>query len=119
MPDADPPVNRFRRSLSRSSDNAAVLTSFNRFRHFNGGSLAVLFLPDTWPDQCRAFSFRAHDHSFGPQPPKGGLKPAPASRFRGAYPHRISSYARFGLTAFRTHGALSPPTQTQREPHHV
>ena len=28
---------------------------------------------------------------------EGGLKPAPASRFRGAYPHRISSYTLLGL----------------------
>jgi hypothetical protein len=47
MPDAAPPVNRFRQSLSRSSHHAAVLTSSHRFRHFNGGFLAVLFLPDT------------------------------------------------------------------------
>src|SRR5713101_78295 len=30
---------------------------------------------------------------------------APASRFRGAYPHQLSSYALLGLTAFRAHGA--------------
>src|SRR6266568_9263457 len=28
---------------------------------------------------------------------KGGLKPAPVSRFRGAYPHRLSSYALLSL----------------------
>src|ERR1017187_2878461 len=47
MPDAAPPVNRCRRSLSRSSDHAAVLTSSNRFRHFISGSFEVLFLSDT------------------------------------------------------------------------
>ena len=47
MPDAAPPVNRYRRSLSRNSHHAAVLTSSHRFRHFNGGFLSVLFLPDT------------------------------------------------------------------------
>src|SRR5713101_4781493 len=35
----------------------------------------------------------------------GGLVPAPASRFRGAYPHQLSSYALLGLAAFRAHGA--------------
>ena len=38
MPDAASPVNRFRRSLSRGHNQTAVLTSSNRFRHFNGGS---------------------------------------------------------------------------------
>src|ERR1700731_5475602 len=36
---------------------------------------------------------------------EGGLEPAPVSRFRGASPHRISSYALLGLTAFHAHGA--------------
>src|ERR1700722_62441 len=39
---------------------------------------------------------------------EGGLEPAPASRFRGALPHRLNSYALLGLSAFRAHGALSP-----------
>ena len=43
MPDAAPPVNRFRRSYSRSNLPPGVLTSSLRFRHFNSGSLAVLF----------------------------------------------------------------------------
>jgi len=47
MRDAAPPVNRSRRSLYRSSSHAAVLTSSHSFRHFNSGSLAVLFSPDT------------------------------------------------------------------------
>jgi hypothetical protein len=38
-----------------------------------------------------------------------GLKPAPASRFRGALPHRLNSYALLGLSAFRAHGTRSPP----------
>src|SRR5215472_8748981 len=47
MPDAAPPVNRFRRSLSRDNDSPTVLTSSLRLRHFHSGSLAVLFLPVT------------------------------------------------------------------------
>src|SRR5260370_11757079 len=39
---------------------------------------------------------------------EGGLEPAPVSRFRGASPHRISSYALLGLTAFHAHGARLP-----------
>jgi len=47
IPDAAPHVNRFRQSLSRCNDHAAVLTSSHCFRHFIRGSLAVLFMPDT------------------------------------------------------------------------
>ena len=43
---------------------------------------------------------------------EGGLEPAPVSRFRGAYPHQLSSYALLGLTAFRAHGARSRATRT-------
>src|SRR6267143_6783036 len=38
---------------------------------------------------------------------EGGLKPAPASRFRGAVPHRLSSCALLGLTAIRARGTRS------------
>ena len=31
---------------------------------------------------------------------EGGLDPAPASRFRGAFPHRINSYTRSALVSF-------------------
>ena len=37
----------------------------------------------------------------------GSLKPLPAERLRGTYPHQLSSYALLGLTAFRAHGARS------------
>jgi hypothetical protein len=33
---------------------------------------------------------------------EGGLEPAPVSRFRGASPHRISSYALLGLGLSRS-----------------
>jgi hypothetical protein len=45
---------------------------------------------------------------------EGGLEPAPVSRFRGAYPHRISSYALLGLTAVHAHGARSSATRPLR-----
>src|ERR1700722_767210 len=45
---------------------------------------------------------------------EGGLEPAPASRFRGALPHRLNSYALLGLSAFRAHGALSPANRKFR-----
>jgi len=47
MPDATLPGDRYRQSSSRDSHHTAVLTSSNCFRHFIGGFLAVLFLPDT------------------------------------------------------------------------
>ena len=48
MPDAAPPVSRYRRSLSRSSYKPRFWTSSKvSFRHFNSGSLAVFFLPVT------------------------------------------------------------------------
>src|SRR6266403_4176529 len=38
---------------------------------------------------------------------EGGLEPAPASRFRGAYPHQLSSCALLGLAAIRARGTQS------------
>src|SRR6185312_422792 len=38
----------------------------------------------------------------------GGLEPVPADRFRGADPHRLSSYALLSLAAFRARGARLP-----------
>jgi len=38
---------------------------------------------------------------------EGGLEPAPASRFRGASPHQLSSCALLGLTAIRARGTQS------------
>ncbi len=44
---------------------------------------------------------------------EGGLEPVPADRFRGAYPHQLSSYALLSLPAFRARGARLPVTQAQ------
>jgi len=35
---------------------------------------------------------------------EGGLKPAPGSRFRGAYPHQSSSCALLSVFSFRARG---------------
>src|SRR5260370_42414727 len=43
---------------------------------------------------------------------EGGLEPAPASRFRGAFPHQLSSCALLGLTAIRARGTLSSAYRT-------
>src|SRR2546429_8442010 len=39
------------------------------------------------------------------KPAEGGLEPVPVDRFRGAYPHQLSSYALLSLSAFRARGA--------------
>ena len=39
---------------------------------------------------------------------EGGLEPVPADRFRGAYPHQLSSYTLLSLSAFRARGARLP-----------
>jgi len=65
MPDAAPPVNRFRRSFARSNNHAAVLTSSNCFRHFNSGSFAVLFLPDTLTRSMRNEANAKSEVRFG------------------------------------------------------
>jgi len=39
---------------------------------------------------------------------EGGLEPVPVDRFRGAYPHQLSSYALLSLSAFRARGARLP-----------
>src|SRR6516164_8646672 len=70
MPDAAPPVNRCRRSLSRSNNNSAVLAIVyipsTLHQWFPCGPLLAGHL--TWLFQ--AFSFRVHDLVFWPKPPK-------------------------------------------------
>src|SRR5215475_5828139 len=70
MPDATPPVNRCRRSLSRSNNNSAVLAIVyilsTLHQWFPCGPLLACHL--TWLFQ--AFSFRVHDRGFWPKPPK-------------------------------------------------
>jgi hypothetical protein len=64
MPDAAPPVNRFRRSYSRSN-----LPPRGFDIVYNVSTLQVVPLRSSSclsPDLvvCQAFSFRVHDHSF-------------------------------------------------------
>src|SRR5262245_56712219 len=70
MPDAAPPVNRYRRNLSRSNNNSAVLAIVyilsTLHQWFPCGPLLACHL--TWLFQ--AFSFRVHDRGFWPKPPK-------------------------------------------------
>jgi hypothetical protein len=70
MPDAAPPVNRYRRSLSRSNNNSTVLAIVyllsTLHQWFPCGPLLACHLTRLF----QAFSFRVHDHGFCPQPPK-------------------------------------------------
>src|SRR5262252_1017121 len=70
MPDAAPPVNRYRRSLSRSNNNSAVLAIVYILstlqQWFPCGPLLARHLTRL----IRAFSFRVHDRGFWPKPPK-------------------------------------------------
>src|SRR5215831_18910724 len=70
MPDAAPPVNRYRRSLSRSNNNSAVLAIVYILstlqQWFPCGPLLACHLTRL----IRAFSFRVHDRGFWPKPPK-------------------------------------------------
>ena len=70
MPDAAPPVNRYRRSLSRSNNNSAVLAIVYILstlqQWFPCGPLLARHLTQL----IRAFSFRVHDRGFWPKPPK-------------------------------------------------
>ncbi len=105
MPDAAPPVNRYRRNSSRSNSNSAVLAITSNFstlhQWFPCGpllachltrSLPGLFLPRSRPWLLTTAA-------------EGGLKPAPVSRFRGALPHRFNSYA---LEALRPERSWQP-----------
>src|ERR1035438_2068787 len=79
-------VNRFRRSLSRGFDIVPTLST--RHQWFPRGPLSVShliwFFPDLFLPRSRPWLLST---AAG-----GGLKPAPASRFRGAAPHQSSSY---------------------------
>src|SRR5262245_41702940 len=70
VPDAAPPVNRYRRSLSRSNNNSAVLAIVYILstlqQWFPCGPLLARHLTRL----IRAFSFRVHDRGFWPKPPK-------------------------------------------------
>jgi len=101
------PYSGFVGAWSRSNDSPAVLTSSLRFRHFNSGSLAVLLLAChlTW-SLPGLFLPRSRPWLLTTAA-EGGLKPAPVSRFRGAFPHRLSSCALLGLTAIRARGTRS------------
>jgi hypothetical protein len=96
MPDAAPPVNRFRRGCSRSNDSlrlrhrpyafdtSSVVPLRSFFCSHLIGSFPDLLLPCSRPCLLSTAA-------------EGSLEPAPASRFRGVFPHRSSSYTYWAL----------------------
>jgi hypothetical protein len=119
MPDAALPVNRFRQSSSRSSHNAAVLTSSEvAFDTSTVVSLRSSSCPTPDPVKPGLFLPRSRPWHLTTAA-EGGLKPAPVSRFRGARPHRLNSYARSALASFacswRTITRLLFPSRSREE----
>src|SRR5215472_4314482 len=91
-------VNRHRRSLSRVNDTPTLSTCHQWFPC--GPLLAshlTWFFPGLFLLCSRPWLLTTAA--------EGGLEPAPASRFQGAYPHRSSSY---------THWALLGPLRSWR-----
>jgi hypothetical protein len=66
--------------------NPPVLTSPICFRHVTSGSLSFVSLMHTWQGLALPFPQRSPQWLFTTAA-YGGLKPAPASRLRGAFPH--------------------------------
>src|SRR5215469_8872075 len=106
MPDAVPSVSRYRRSLSRGNNNSAVLAIVSILstlqQWFPCGPLLARHLTRLHPSLFLPRSRRW----LLPEAAEGSLEPAPASRFRGAYPHQSNSCAPpqpFGRLLFSWH----------------
>src|SRR5499426_3374565 len=70
MPDATPPVNRYRRCLSRSNNNSAVLAIVYKLSTLQQWFPYGPLLAGHLTRYIRAFSFRVHHRGFWPKPPK-------------------------------------------------
>ena len=96
-PEAAWAVNRFLPNLSRTQYSSLVLTSPIIFRRliewFACARLSESYLPRSY---AVTFPKRSLPWLFT-NAALGGLKPAPASRLRGALPHLLCSYAHFML----------------------
>src|SRR5437588_3635009 len=81
-------------SLQFRNDSPAVSTSSLRF----DTSIVVPLRSSSCPSPdlalARPFPSAFTTLDFVQKPPEGGLEPAPASRFRGAYPRQLGSCAR-------------------------
>ena len=85
-PDAEWAVSRSRANSSRRTQQPPVLTSSMRFRRFIDGSLVLVSLIHTCRDLVPTFPRRSPQRHLT-DAARGGLKPAPAGRLRGAHPH--------------------------------
>ena len=94
-PEADWAVNRLPPNLSWTQYRSPVLTSSIIFRRlvewFACARLSEPYLPRSY---AVTFPKRSLPWLFA-NAALGGLKPAPASRLRGAFPHLLRSYAHF------------------------
>ena len=95
MPDAAQAVNRFPLSLSWRPASTPVLTPSLIFRHLISDSLALISLILTWHGLLPCLFLNAHHKRLFTYAAWGGLKPAPVSRLRGAYPHLLCSCTHF------------------------
>jgi hypothetical protein len=100
-PEAAWAVNRFLPNLSRTQYSSLVLTSPIIFRRliewFACARLSESYLPRSY---AVTFPKRSLPWLFT-NAALGGLKPAPASRLRGAFPHLLCSCAHFILKCAR------------------
>ncbi len=95
MPDAAQTVSRCPLRLSWNPESTPVLTSSYEFRHliewFAFAHLSEPYLPRSY---AVTFPKRSPPRLFT-DAALGGLKPAPACRLRGTYPHLLCSYAHY------------------------
>src|SRR4030095_15144533 len=111
MPDAAPPVSRYRRSLSRSSYKLRFWTS-SKVRFDTSTVVPLRSSSCRSPDPVIPGLFLPRSRPcLLDKAAEGGLEPAPASPFRGADPHQLNSCAPpqpFGRLLCSWHTSSSP-----------
>ncbi len=94
MPDAAQAVSRFPLDLSWCRDSHQFWRRLYVFDSSSDGSLALVFLIHKLSRLAEPFPQRSLPWLLTTAA-WGALKPAPASRLRGIYPHLLCSYAHF------------------------
>ncbi len=101
MPGAEWALNRFAPPLSRRPHPPAVSTPSSSSRHVIGRFTFVrLHGSHLTQSSSRAFSSNAHHQGTVSPAACGGLRPAPASRPRGAHPHLRQSITPLAHSSF-------------------
>ena len=101
MPGAEWALNRYAPPLSRRPHSPAVSTPVRSFRHVIGRFTFVrLHGSHLTQSSSRAFSSNAHHQGTVSPAACGGLRPAPASRPRGALPHLRQSTTPLAQSSF-------------------